>query len=48
MMNEAMALNMLGRYKLVAILRGVPAEKLIPVAQALHLGGVRLIECTYD
>lgn len=36
------------KYKLVAILRGVPEEKLIRVAQALYDGGVRLLEITYS
>ncbi len=35
-------------HKLVAILRGMPQEKLIPAAEALYAGGVRLIECTFD
>ena len=33
--------------KLIAILRGVPNEKLIPTAQALYDGGIRLLEITY-
>ena len=36
------------KYKLVAILRGVPEEKLVKVAQALYDGGVRLLEITYS
>lgn len=36
------------KHKLVAILRGVPAEKLVKVAQALYDGGVRLMEITYS
>ena len=36
------------KYKLVAILRGVPEEKLTRVAQALYDGGVRLLEITYS
>lgn len=36
------------KYKLVAILRGVPEEKLSRVAQALYDGGVRLLEITYS
>lgn len=34
--------------KLVAILRGMPEDKLIPAAEALYEGGIRLIECTFD
>lgn len=33
---------------LIAILRNVPPERLMPIAEALYLGGVRLIECTFD
>ncbi len=35
-------------HKLIAILRGVPADKLLPLADALYAGGVRLLEVTYD
>lgn len=34
--------------KLVVILRGVAQEKLIPLAEAMWRGGVRLLEVTYD
>lgn len=34
--------------KLVAILRGVPDEQLIPLLEALYHGGVRLAEITFD
>ena len=34
--------------KLIAIVRGMPEEKLIPVADALYEGGIRLMECTFD
>lgn len=34
--------------KVVAILRGVQEDKLIPVAEALYEGGIRMIECTFD
>jgi 2-dehydro-3-deoxyphosphogluconate aldolase/(4S)-4-hydroxy-2-oxoglutarate aldolase len=33
---------------LIMILRGVPSDKLEQLAEAMYLGGVRLIECTYD
>jgi len=35
-------------HKLIAILRGVPGEKLIQVAEALYQGGIRLLEITYS
>ena len=34
--------------KLIAIVRGVSAEKCLSVAEALYNGGVRLVEITYD
>lgn len=34
--------------KLIAIVRGVPEDTLLPIAEALHRGGVRMIECTFD
>ncbi len=34
--------------KIIAILRGVEREKLIPLAEALYAGGVRLMEVTYN
>lgn len=34
--------------KLIAIVRGVEKEKLIPTAEALYAGGVRLLEITFS
>ena len=34
--------------KLIAIVRGVERDKLIPLAQALYDGGIRLLEVTYS
>jgi len=34
--------------KLISIIRGVPAEKLLPLAKALYEGGIRLLEVTYS
>ena len=34
--------------KIVVILRGIPKEKLIPLAEAMYKGGVRLLEVTYS
>lgn len=36
------------REKLVVIVRGVESEKLIPLAEAMYAGGVRLLEVTYS
>lgn len=32
----------------IAIMRGIPMDKIIPVARAAFDGGVRIIECTYE
>jgi len=34
--------------KIIIILRGVEKEKLIPLTEALYLGGIRLMEITYS
>ena len=34
--------------KVIVIVRGVKRESLIPLAEAMYKGGIRLIECTYD
>ena len=34
--------------KIIVIVRGVAKEKLIPLAEAMYNGGIRLIECTYQ
>lgn len=34
--------------KIIAILRGIAGEDLIPLAEALYAGGIRLLEITYD
>lgn len=36
------------REKVIVIVRGIAKEKLIPLAQAMYDGGVRLLEITYD
>ena len=36
------------KYKIIAILRGIDSDKLIPVAKALYDGGIRLLEITYS
>ena len=38
----------IARNKIIAILRGVEKEKLIPLAEALYAGGVRLLEITFN
>lgn len=34
--------------KIIVIVRGVAREDLLPFAEAVYEGGVRLLECTYD
>lgn len=34
--------------KIITIVRGVDADKLIPLAEAMYDGGIRLLELTYD
>lgn len=34
--------------KIITIVRGVEKEKLIPLAEAMYEGGIRLLEVTYD
>ena len=34
--------------KIIAIVRGVESEKLIPFAEAVYAGGIRLLEITYS
>lgn len=36
------------KHQIIAILRGIPKEKLIPVAESLYNGGIRLLEVTYS
>ena len=45
-MNQ-ITLDMILKYKLIAILRGVKQEELLPLCEALYQGGIRLVEVTY-
>ena len=36
------------KYKIITIVRGVKSEKLIPLAEAMYDGGIRLLEITYS
>ena len=36
------------QHKLIAIVRGVAAERLIPMAEAMYAGGIRLLEITFS
>ena len=48
MIDWAAVIERIRKGKIVAILRGVPEEKLGFIAEALQKGGVRAIECTFD
>ena len=41
-------INTILKEKIITIVRGVSKEKLVPLAQAMYDGGIRLVECTYD
>lgn len=45
---EAETVRVITEEKLVMIVRGVPADQMIPLAEAMYRGGVRVMECTYD
>ena len=36
------------KHKIIAIVRGIYGEKCVKLAQALHEGGVNLLEVTFD
>ena len=40
--------NAITQQKLIAIVRGVEADRLIPMAEAMYAGGVRLLEITFS
>ena len=41
-------INTIEKEKIIVIVRGVASEKLIPLAQAMYDGGIRLLEITYS
>ena len=41
-------IDVIKREKLIVIVRGVEKEKLIPLAEAMYEGGIRLLEITYS
>lgn len=45
-MNEI--IRTIEEHKIIVIVRGVPRKDLLPMAEAMVEGGIRLIECTYD
>jgi len=47
-MNDMEILNQIRKHKICAIVRGVPKEKIIAVADALYEGGIKAIEVTFN
>lgn len=45
---EKRILKQIEEHRIIAILRGVPGEKIVDVAQALYDGGIRLLEITFN
>lgn len=41
-------INAVEKEKIITIVRGIEREKLIPLAEAMYAGGIRLLEITYD
>ena len=41
-------LSFIKRHGIITVLRGIPGDKLMRTARALYVGGVRLIEVTFD
>ncbi len=44
----AEAVRIIEESKIVMIVRGVPLDQMIPLAEAMYRGGIRAMECTYD
>jgi len=40
--------EMIEQNKIIVIVRGVERENLVPLAEAMYAGGIRLMECTFD
>ena len=47
-MNRQSVIERIEKEKIVVIVRGVEKKKLLPLAEALYEGGIRLIEVTYS
>ncbi|MDR1532245.1 MAG: bifunctional 4-hydroxy-2-oxoglutarate aldolase/2-dehydro-3-deoxy-phosphogluconate aldolase [Clostridiales bacterium] len=44
----ANTLELLDKHKIIVILRRVPEDKCLPLAETLYRGGIRLVELTFD
>lgn len=47
-MNKQEVIDLIEKEKIIVIVRGVEKDKLIPLAEAMYNGGIRLLEITYD
>lgn len=47
MINEYV-IDAIKEYKIIAIMRKIPADRILATAEALYKGGIRLIEVTFD
>jgi len=47
-LNKDTIIQEIEKNKIIAILRGIKKEKLIPLCEALYKGGIRLLELTYS
>ena len=45
---EEETVRIIAENKVVMIVRGVPLDQMIPLAEAMYRGGIRAMECTYD
>ncbi len=46
--NKSEVIASVEKHKMIVIVRGVESEKLIPLAEAMYEGGIRLLEITYS
>lgn len=47
-MNKQEVIDLIKKEKIIVIVRDVEKDKLIPLAEAMYNGGIRLLEITYD
>ncbi len=47
-MNKQEVIDLIEKEKIIVIVRGVEKDKLIPLAEAMYNGGIRILEITYD
>jgi 2-dehydro-3-deoxyphosphogluconate aldolase / (4S)-4-hydroxy-2-oxoglutarate aldolase len=47
-MSVSVVMDRINRLKIIAILRGMPKDKVLPALEALRKGGVKILEFTFD